>query len=248
MNNLALGYQAAGKPDLAVPLLQETLGLVKAKLGPDDRRTISTMNNLALAYQADGKLNLALPLYVETLERAKIRFPPDDPQTLQSMNNLAWGYLADGKLNLALPLFEETLKRVKARLGPNHLVTLKTTSSLCLGYIQAGQSTKAEPLLRESLAIREEKRPDAWTTFDTKSKLGAALLGQKKHGEAEPLLLAGYKGMKDREAKIPPPDKIRLIEALERLVQLYKATGNKDKAEEWQKKLIDAKAAKQRAK
>ena len=47
--------------------------------------------------------------------------------------------------------------------------------------------------------------------------LGGALLGQKKYAEAEPLLLAGYEGMKQREAKIPPEGKVRLTEALERL-------------------------------
>ena len=43
--------------------------------------------------------------------------------------------------------------------------------------------------------------------------------------------------MKQREASIPPPGKIRLTEAIERLVQLYEATGKKDKAAEWRAKL-----------
>jgi hypothetical protein len=47
--------------------------------------------------------------------------------------------------------------------------------------------------------------------------------------------------MKQREATIPPPYKIRLTVALEQLVQLYEATGNKDKAKEWQKELAQAK-------
>jgi len=34
--------------------------------------------------------------------------------------------------------------------------------------------------------------------------LGGSLLGQKKYAEAEPLLLSGYEGMKQREVKIPP--------------------------------------------
>src|SRR5208283_258415 len=37
---------------------------------------------------------------------------------------------------------------------------------------------------------------------------------------AEPLLLAGYEGMKQRGKTIPPQGKIRLPEAIERLVQL----------------------------
>ena len=40
MNNLALGYQAAGKLDKALPLFEETLTLTKAKLGPDHPDTL----------------------------------------------------------------------------------------------------------------------------------------------------------------------------------------------------------------
>ena len=63
----------------------------------------------------------------------------------------------------------------------------------------------AEPLLRECLVIREKTAADAWTTFNTKSLLGGSLLGQKNlpPDDAEPLLLAGYEGMKEREDKIP---------------------------------------------
>jgi hypothetical protein len=49
--------------------------------------------------------------------------------------------------------------------------------------------------------------------------------------------------MKQREAKIPAMGKVRLTEALERLVQLYDATGQKDKADEWRKKLEESQAA-----
>ena len=47
MNNLAFGYQAAGKLDRALPLFEETLALRKAKLGPDHPDTLASMNNLA---------------------------------------------------------------------------------------------------------------------------------------------------------------------------------------------------------
>ncbi len=244
MNNLAGGYQAVGKLDLALPLFEETLKRREAQLGPDHPDTLQSMSNLAWGYQAAGKLDLALPLYVKTLERRKAKLPPDHPDTLLSMNNLAWGYQAAGQLDLALLLYEDTLERLKRKVGPEHPDTLRIMNNLGNLYIRSGQSARAEPLLRECLAIRE-KEPDSWKTFDTKSLLGAALLGQKKYSEAEPLLLAGYEGMKQREATIPPPFKIlHLIEALERLVQLYEATGNKDKAKEWQSTLTEAKGKK----
>ena len=43
--------------------------------------------------------------------------------------------------------------------------------------------------------------------------------------------------MKKHEATIPTQGKVRLTDALERLVQLYEATGKKDEAAKWRKEL-----------
>jgi hypothetical protein len=73
--------------------------------------------------------------------------------------------------------------------------------------------------------------------------LGGALNGQKKRAEAEPLMVQGYEGMKQRAAQIPLNGKPRLAEALERLVQLYDAWGKPDKAARWRSELESEKAA-----
>ena len=73
--------------------------------------------------------------------------------------------------------------------------------------------------------------------FNTQSLLGGALAGQKMFQEAEPLLVEGYSGMKDREAKIPANAKIRLTEAVQRLIDLYTAWDKPDEAKKWQAKL-----------
>jgi serine/threonine protein kinase len=238
MNVLACAYQAAGKLDLALPLFEEVLRWKRIILPADHPNTLTSMNNLALCYQDAGKLDRALPLYEEALERRKATLPPPDhPDILQSMNNLAWGYLVASKLDLALPLYEQTLTRIKPKLGHDHPNTLMIMGNLGKGYIQTGQTAKAVPILRECLAIRETKEPDGWRTFDTKSMLGAALVGEKRYSEAEPLLLGGYEGLRQREATIPPVHKIRLIEALRRLVQLYDAWGKADEAARWRKDL-----------
>jgi hypothetical protein len=105
-------------------------------------------------------------------------------------------------------------------------------SNLARAYL-AGKPFEAEPLLRACLAIQTKKAPDEWRTFETRSLLGASLLGQKKYAEAEPLLLQGYEGMKAREAKIPAPSKKNLAEAVARIIQLYDAWGKKDRARAW---------------
>jgi eukaryotic-like serine/threonine-protein kinase len=59
---------------------------------------------------------------------------------------------------------------------------------------------------------------------------GGALLGQKKYAEAEPRVVKGYENMKKREEKIPKTGgvEMRLPEALDRLIELYTATGKPD--------------------
>src|SRR5262249_46026317 len=93
--------------------------------------------------------------------------------------------------------------------------------------------TEAEPVLREALAIREAKEPDAWSTFNTRSLLGGALLGQKRYAEAEPLFRGGSGGRRQRAEQRPLQGKDRLVEALDRLIELAEATKRPDDAKRW---------------
>ena len=66
--------------------------------------------------------------------------------------------------------------------------------------------------------------------------LGSALLGQKKYADAEPLLLKGYEGMKEREKSIPKSGgaEKRIPEALDGLIELYTATNKPEEVKKWQ--------------
>src|SRR5262249_19556887 len=96
---------------------------------------------------------------------------------------------------------------------------------------------EAEPLLREDLTIRKQLQPDAWERFATQARLGACLLGQEKFADAEPHLLAGYEGLKQREARIPAAGRGALTYVAGWLVQLYEPGGKKDRADEGRKRL-----------
>jgi hypothetical protein len=112
--------------------------------------------------------------------------------------------------------------------------------------ILAQKFADAEPVLRECLTVREKSQPDDWTTFNTKSMLGNAHLAQKKYAEAEPLLLAGFEGLRERETKIPPQSRVRLTETVGRLVEMYEALGKKTEADKWRKELEARRAATER--
>ena len=75
---------------------------------------------------------------------------------------------------------------------------------------------------RESLAIRETQTPDAWTTFNSQAILGAALLGQTKYADAEPLLLEAHAWHSAHAG--PGADSVRRTAAA--LIELYDGWGN----------------------
>ena len=101
---------------------------------------------------------------------------------------------------------------------------------------------EAELKLRECLTIREKIQPDDWTTFDTKSMLGEALVDQKKFAEAEPLLAVGLRGHETTRRHDPAAGQTSSHKALERLVKLYEAWGKHDEAMKWRKKLAGNRA------
>jgi tetratricopeptide (TPR) repeat protein len=202
-------------------------------LGLDHHITLGTMRNLALTYQEAGKLDLAVPLYEETLKLRKAKLGLAHPDARESMSDLAGAYQESGKLNLALPLYKDLLATAR-NVSPNDSPQLG--GLLAKGgnlLLEAKAFAEAEPLLREGLAIREKTQPDGWSTFNAKSMLGGALVGQKKYVDAEPLLLAGYEGMKQREKAIPPLGKTRIPRAIDRLIDFYTATNKPDEVKKW---------------
>jgi tetratricopeptide (TPR) repeat protein/tRNA A-37 threonylcarbamoyl transferase component Bud32 len=241
-DNLAVAYQDAGRTDEAIMLHEVALKQSESKLGPDHPDTLASRNNLALAYKVAGRLADVLPLHEKTLKLVAAKLGPDHPDTLISRNNLARAYQAAGRLNDALPLFEGTLKELQAKLGPDHPSTLQIMNNLAGAYLDARRWAEAERTARECLSLLQKKQPEGWLRLHTMSQLGAALAGQKKYAEAEPLLLQGYEGMKARAAKVPAPRKAGLTEAAERVVGLYEAWGRKDQAAAWRAKLGKAPA------
>jgi tetratricopeptide (TPR) repeat protein len=234
MTNLAVDYESTGQLDRAIPLSEQTLKLKTTRLGPDHLDTLTSMNNLAVVYQAAGKLDRAVPLFEQTLAKRKARLGPDHPETLTSMNNLAFAYELTGKLARAETLERQLLELRRKKDDPGWLAT--TLAGLGLTLQRRQKYAEAERLVRDSLAIRQKKEPNAWTTFSARSVLGAALLGQKKYAAAEPLLLKGYAGLKQRQHNIDVAFRtLRLTQALDRLVRLYDAWGKKDEAARWRK-------------
>ena len=229
MNNIAVVYKHAGKPERAIPLYEEALKLRIASDGPDHPDTLIVKGNLGIAYAEVGRLAEALPL-LEDVARASRK----QTSLLWVKVALVEAYGQSRRFDKAAALAREQLAEARAALpaGSPQLAGVMASSGLAL--LKAKLWGEAEPLLRECLAIREKADPGDWRTFNTRSLLGGALLGQKKYAEAEPLLLQGYEGMKAREKSIPAPGRIRIPEALDRLIEFSTATNKPDAVKTWQ--------------
>ena len=149
-------------------------------------------------------------------------------------------YEQSGKYAQAEPLRKELVEFWKQTAGAESIDYARSLMPLGRNLQQQKKYSEAEALLRVCLSIRQNKQPDAWTTFETEALLGDTLLSLKKYDEAEPLLLAGFEGLKQREAKIPQDSKIRVIQVLEQIVELYDAWGTGESGEVWRKKLQEA--------
>jgi tetratricopeptide (TPR) repeat protein len=243
LNNLGVAYQEAGRMDEAVRLYERVRDACERGYGPDAPATLLAINNLATGYQSVRKVGQAIPLYEEVLPKMSWVFGADHPSTFRVAVNLAVSYQQANRPSDAAEVLLEWLPHIASRLPPGDPLTLqatRTAGGVGLDLLKAGRPAEAEPLLRACLAVRQKQQPDDWLTFSTKSVLGGALLDQKKCADAEPLLVQGYEGMKQREDQIPQAGRFRLAEAAERLVRLYLALGSKDKADEWRKKVEEA--------
>jgi serine/threonine protein kinase/tetratricopeptide (TPR) repeat protein len=243
MGSLASLYRKLGKLAEAEMLFIEALDGSRRTLGEEHTNTLGLMNDLAVLYVDQGHLAQAEMLLVKALEVKRRVQGRERPSTRLVMHNLAIVYVRHGQPAQAEPLMIELLEVDRRVKGEKHPDTLTCLNSLALAYQKQGKSAEAEPLLVRALAGRRRLLGEEHVeTCYTKSLLGGSLLGQKKYAEAEPLLLAGYEGMKRREESIPPQGKVRLTEAIERLVQLYEAQGKPEKAGEWRAKLPPAAA------
>ena len=237
MNNLAFGYHAAGKLELALPLYAETLELRKARLGAGHPDTLVSVNNLATGYRDAGKLAPALPLFQEAAAGLeKLHFQHQFAGRI--IANLVGCYYELKQFGQAEAWLRKWLAVVKERSGPDSVEYASELANLGGILLEQEKWTGAEAALRECLSVREKRAPDHWTTFNTQSLLGCALFGQKKYVEAEPLLRNGCEGIKQRTAQVPPQVlRMILMNALEKLVQVYDALEEKNEAAKWRREL-----------
>ncbi|MGC2661159.1 MAG: serine/threonine-protein kinase [Bryobacteraceae bacterium] len=236
MANLAAIYTDEGKYVQAEGLFGQTLEIRRRVLGPEHPDTLASMGNLADVYGNEGKYVQAAELLGQALEIKRRVLGPEHPDTLSVVENLAMLSQKQGKYSLAESYAAQALAAQRHVLGSEHSDTMASEADLALALISQRKFTESEPLAREVLEFHRKLEPDDWQRFRAESLLGASLAGQKNYAGAEPLLLAGYRGMLSRKDRIQVFNWYHLDRAHDWVVQLYQAWGKPKQAAEWAKK------------
>ncbi len=237
LNELALVLSAEGKQSQAEDLLRQALAMKTSLLGNEHPDVANSMAGLAAVLQAQGKLAEAETLSRGALSMRRKLLGAEHLDVANSLFNLAGILREQCKLRDAEALNREALAMGAKLLGPEHPGVGDARADLARTLLLETNFAEAETVGRLCLALREKLLPNHWETFEARSLLGVSLAGQKKYAEAEPLLLSGYLGMKERQQKIPATEKRWVREALLQLVQFYDATGKAADATKWRLEL-----------
>jgi serine/threonine protein kinase len=239
--DLALALKKAGKLSDAIRHFERVNARQLVNVRPDRTLTFGSpefspdvVEELAFAYRAVGRPDDARRLWPETV--ANVRGRDGIPRHVIFNLHVAWvnDLIDNGLTAQALEVVREFVTATRA-VSPANSVNFASENQLLGRVLLANhQPREAEQLLRESLSIQTKARPDASSTFVNQSLLGAALLAQKKYAEAEPLLVSGYIGMKQRQSQMAFRAKVRLREAADRLIELFTATNKPDEIAKWQ--------------
>ena len=235
-NGLAAAHGATGNYAKAIEIYSRLREVVIRVLGENHPSNMTVLGNLANAHREIGDRSTASQFFEQAAQIAeRRRFI--DPQAEAIVANAIHLHEAAGRWGLAATWQRKWLLVLKERSGTDSLPYAAQLAALGLNLLREEKWPEAEEALREALTTRRKHQPEEWTTFNSVSALGGAYLGQERFSKAEPLLVEAYEGMKAREDKIPEAAKVRLTEAVQRLVDLYTAWEKPEEAARWKAKL-----------
>jgi len=236
--DLAIAYSGEGKLALAEKLLVENVASQRRERGEEHPNTLRSQFSLGLVYGQEGKYAEAEPLCLRALEAMRRVRGPEHPDTVSATIGLAALYQDEGKYSEAEPLLVQALETSRRVLGPAHDTTRSCAAFLAKLRLAQQKYAEAETLLRESLNAKDSEGPYSWQPFERRSLLGLSLMQQSKFDEAEPLLLAGYRGLLQRKSVLPVA--VSVEQAGETVVQLYTRWGKADQAAQWRQEVQTA--------
>lgn len=143
------------QPELAVPLMKDTVAMRRRLHGANDERTADAVGLLAATLQATGKYDEALPLHEEALRIQREIHGDNHPNVAATLNNVATLYQATGEQRRALELQREAYDVYKRTNDPRYDTSaLAALDNLVQLHQDVGDYDAALELEEEALRIQ----------------------------------------------------------------------------------------------
>ncbi len=234
MNNLGLLYDNEGRFDEAEPLYVRVLEIRTRILGENNWHTLSSVYNLGVFYRNTDQLEKAEPMLVKAMDGFLNLLGEGHLYTFTSMAGLAILYDDQGRLEEAEQLFRRTLRLRRKELGDEHPDTLRAAGQLAGLLLKRGRNDEAEMLFAEAVAGARKALPEGHRhTAGYLRGHGRALLKLERYDEAETALLEAH----ELSEKAHGPADGRTVQAIEALVEVYEARGDRESAVAWRSML-----------
>ncbi len=233
-SHLALLLRYQGDWDGAERLLRQSLAEQDRLYGPQHPRVADSAEALAAFLQEKGELTAAIEYHRQALEIR--RTVPGDMRALAADSLSALAALSSelGDHAEAEELLRQALALRDQVFDASHPKIARTMIALGMALLEQGIPADAEPVLRECLDIQRHALPDDdWEIAATESLLGECLTSSEQYEEAEMLLLDALATL---ETECGAADE-RTLEALRRIVALYEAWGEPERAARYRTRL-----------
>lgn len=244
-SDLAGLLRDTGQLVAAEKLFREVLEVRRRVLGSDHSYTAGNAQRLGVVLTKLDRDADAEPLLQEGYEHARAALGMKSALVQSYARELIGCYQRLQKASLADPICRELVEQTRTQFGPDSTELAGALALLGANLLRLEQKPiESEPVLRECWKIRAAKQPGTWTTWNSASMLGEALLQQgltlratdpqaaeAKLTEAEKLLVDGFEGLKRFKDQIPLTAKPRFVEAAQSLAKLYEATNRPEKAQ-----------------
>jgi tetratricopeptide (TPR) repeat protein len=237
-------YRELGIYGKAEDVLSELWALQRKLLGESNPATLDTLTRLEQAYMADGRFDRAEELTAQHLRSYLAASGAEDRESYAIRKRL--GIILENQGDYAKA--EETFRTLRSLIvrpqdGTGSSIPMVRSIISHIGYTLFRQHkyAEAEAALNEAAGFFDRpSRSEGEIRYNWEGVLGASLVAQKKHAEAEPRLLACYKGR--IEPLGPPSTEVVLFtrqDAVEWLVRLYEEWDRPDDAKKWRSKLSE---------
>lgn len=172
---------------------RQALKIDEAWYGEVHPKTASALLMVGRAAAYQNRLSEAAALYERAAKAMRATYGSGNPrygQVLSLMGDLA---VRRHDLAAAERLFRQAADVFKTSVGEHHEFYLHQFSNLGSVRLAAGQYKEAELLLRPALGELKTVAPNGRYTAFAEVRLGAALAGEKRYGEAEVQAVDGYR-------------------------------------------------------